>query len=673
MFYSPKRKNNYDTTNNEEQYNEKENNEEQNKNKNNIKNNENYKSDNKEKIENETKSEKLEFQNQIYNLNFGYNSKNNSIFFELCPKSIESLQNFFYYKATFSYDELTKLCKSFKMCDTIQEIFSSLCIIFQNKKVFLKINENNSFNIVIFVSSVTGKEEGVNLPLERHNALEVDNNNKKENICDCKNKLEDINKKIENIEKNLRQENDELKNEIYYLKNDINKYVKTIDNNKKEIKNLKEQIKNLKNKFEEKIKNINDNKQLNNLNNINNTNDEPQESDINNKIQKDIKVSDISKKNNKININNENKKKNNKTEIIQSKSNKNQEKMKNNKKEIYKQLKEENAKKLNNLNINNNKEKSFSEFLKQKKSNIKNEKNKNQNKKLTKSYTSTGSNISTNYTKEEKNEHQYESDEEKNVINNDDNNIIEDNDDNIEDENNRYKNINEEEENEENDNINLDVKISKDTNRSQKIDQWTEDFNINVKKLLEDNDTKLRFTEKLNYMNRRIITKLEELQLIENQLLKEYPDVKDIEYNLIYRGTEDGDKVQIFHEKCKEGNNLILIKCKDEIKFGGYTKENWEGENLKKKDNNAFCFCLNKNKIYKIEEDKTAIICDQNIGPCFGDKLFQIYDNYLTEGGICFNKENCGYTGIENDYEITNGMEELNIEEMEVYKIKFKY
>ena len=145
----------------------------------------------------------------------------------------------YYYKGSFSYSNLTKLCKSFKMYDSIQEIFSSFCIIFENKKSFLKINENNSFDIVLLVNSVTGKEEEVCLPLERLNII-------KDNINNINSKLEEkekeINERMDNIEKNLKQENYELKNEIYYLKADINKYVKTIENNKKEIKNLKEQI-----------------------------------------------------------------------------------------------------------------------------------------------------------------------------------------------------------------------------------------------------------------------------------------------------------------------------------------------------------------------------------------------------------------------------------------------
>ena len=680
MFYSPKRKYNYDIKNDEKQNN---NNEENNKNIN--------ESNLIDFPQTESKMEQLEFQKQIYNLNFSYSKNNNSISLELSPKIIDSLQNLYYYKNVFSYSDLLSLCKSFRMYDSIQEIFSSFCIICQNKKAFLKINENNSFNLVLLISSVTGKEEEVCFPLERQKVIQ-EKNTTKDNISSYNikwdEKEKELNSRIENLEKSLRQENYDLKNEIYYLKNDINRYVKTIDNNKKEIKYLKEQIKSLKNSFETKIKNITD--KITFLNNpiiigesipdINTESDknknEQKDIIINPKIQKEKKISNISKKNikvnnNKNNIANENQKKNNKNEFHTNKLNNNHEKMKNNKREIYKQMKEENAKK---LNVNKEKS-SFSEFLKQKK--IKNVNNKNN--QINKSYTESRD----NFIKKAKMKEDIQEDlddenieEEKEIKEKDIIHDEKDNNNNSEEENIRYKNLsnkndNEEKYDEKDDYLNK-IKIN-EVNRSYIIDQWTQDFNLNVKKLLEDNDIKLKFTEKLNNMNRRIITKIEELQLIENQLTKEYPNIKDIKYNLIYRSSENGDSAKIFHEKCNVSENLVLIKCENDIKFGGYTKEKWEGKNLFKKDENAFCFSLNKNKIYKVEENKSALYCDENMGPCFGDKFFQIYDNFLTKGGICFNQDKCGYINIEDDRELTNGIEYFPVEEIEVYKLKFIY
>ena len=299
MFHSPKRKNNYDENKNEVENNN-----------NDDKLNDITNSDKKEKIEDETINEKLEFQNQIYNLKFGYNSQNNSLFFELCPKNVESIQTFFYYKNTYSYTQLTKICKFFKMYDSIQEIFSSFCLLLKNKKVFLKINEQSSFNIVLLLNSIIGSEEEVNFPLERYSALKEENNNQNNtnyNKCQCEDKLKEINLKFENLEKNLRQENFDLKNEIYYLKNDINKYTKTIESNKKEIKSLKEQIKALKNTVEKIISTNNETKNItsyedNNIYENDKNIIEPKEKKINLNNQKDNNSSNISSKNNKINF-----------------------------------------------------------------------------------------------------------------------------------------------------------------------------------------------------------------------------------------------------------------------------------------------------------------------------------------------------------------------------------
>ena len=680
MLHPSKKKPNYDKKKDERQKN----------NNNKMKNKAEYL--NKREIEqNETKCEKLEFKNQIYDLNFGYTNKNNLLFFELFPTSIDSLLNLYYYKGIFTYNDLTKLCKSFKMYNSIKEIFSSFCIIFQNKKASLKINENNSFDLILFVNSTTGKEEEVCFPLKRKNVIKDDINN-----IDSKweEKEKELNEKMENLEKSLKKENFELKNEIFTLKDDINRYVKTIDSNKKEIKNLKDQIKDLKNLFEEKIKNLTEQSNLNNIkininsdiiqdNNNNNekNNVKSEKKEINKnmgqKIKKEVKTTDISEKTNSHKINNknnlvkDNKKKFNKIDNNHNKFKKNQENMKNNKREIHKQLKEENKKKLNNNKVKP--KPSFNEFSKQKK--IKDVKNKNNNR-LAKSFTLENNLIINDKAKEiyddkdnENNEEEYKSGKKNNIINNNGENNIN------EDENNKYNNLSDKEKEKKIDEENVYLKKNKtnEISRSDMIDESPKDFNMNVKKLLEDNEIKSRFTEKLNYMNFRIITRVEELQLIENQILKGDPKIKNIEYNLIYRSIEDGDFAQNFYAKCNVSNNLILFKTRSGMKFGRYTKESWEAENILKKDKNAFSFCLNNNKIYEVEEDKAAIICDENLGPYFGDKFFGIFNDFLKEGRFYYKKDNCEYSGLKEDFEITKRMDESFIEEIEAYQLKFDY
>ena len=278
-----------------------------------------------------------------------------------------------------------------------------------------------------------------------------------------------------------------------------------------------------------------------------------------------------------------------------------------------------------------------------------------------------GNNEIENYEENEK-EVEYEIDDDYKEENEEDNLNINDNINiNNENENNNENNKNGVEQ--END-YDIQKKKTYDVNRSDKIDQFKFDFDLNVKKLLQDNESKLKLAEKLNSMNRRIINNVEELQLIENQLYKNYPDTKEIEFRLLYRASEDGDASKVFHEKCDNSNfTLTLVRNMDGTKFGGYTEESWEGKNKNKKDYHSFCFSLTKNKIYDIHPEKTAIICDPGLAPSFGGPLFKIFDNFFDKGGKCYSKDKCSYSGQDDDFEITNGVEDFEIHEIEVYQL----
>ena len=729
---------------------------------------------------NEVEEYELEFDDEKYLLKTGYSKDKDSIFLKIKPldnKNIDNKNIVIFYEGLFSSTDLTKLCKSFRMYDSIEEIFSAFCVIFENKKAYLKQNNENenekddtSLNLVIVVGSATGKEDEICLSLkkkeikvvveekkeENNNINDNTNNNMNNNTsgsqvqCNCALKEKEINLRIEKIEKDLRNENYELKNEIFYLKDDINRYKKIIDGNKKDIKNLKTQIKDLKSLLEEKIRTLTDkvnstnvinttsvNTNINtNISNDNNTSNKKDNTnyDSNLNINKELKEnnkmeipvkSNVPSSNSKKNINQLSKKNtvqnktNNKLSLINStaKYTKNLEKKINTKREQYQQMKAAYTAKYNNQNKDKG---SFGEFLRQKKSlaagkvnqsleikepiNDNKDKDKEKNNKVfhknntnfvpenTKVKVSQSVVINKNKfeIKDDEKEKEYENEKENEIDNDEENGHKIENENDVENEDN-YKDYVEEENLNINDNINNDYEdeekhesrnVKEDTdlcrlktydlNRGEKIDQWKFDFDLNVKKLLEDNESKLKLAEKINKMNRRIINNVEELQLIENQLLKNYPDTKDIEYNLIYRGSEDGDKAEIFHEKCDNTSfTLTVIKNTDGNKFGGYTEEGWEGENTSKKDFNSFCFSLTKNKIYTVKPDKSAIICDPNLGPSFGSPLFHILDEYFTNGGMCYPKDKCGYSGQDSDFEICNGQEEFEIQEIEIYKINF--
>ena len=727
MFHSPKRK--YIPNNNpieEPEINK-------------SKEKENNVEENIENFLNEVEEYELDFDDEKYRLKTGFSKEKDSIYLKITPIDTNNIENkniIIFYEGVFSSKDLTNLCKSFRMYDSIEEMFSAFCVIFENKKAYLKQNnenenknDENSLYLVIVVGSVTGKEDEICLCLKKKEIQKIVeekvennnniNNNFISNQCNCQIKEKEINLKIEKIEKELRAENFELKNEIFYLKDDINRYKKTIDSNKKEIKILKTQIKDLKTALEEKIKILSDKMNSNNFNisnnNINennsnkiildNNNDNNKES-IGNKSHKNLEV--VSKQNIKKDINQTNK--NNNNNIAQKKNNKQftssssknikpQDKKLNNKREIYQKMKAANAQKLNNRN----KEKtSFGEFLKMKKMaaanklaksiEIKEPSKENRNKVLQKNKTdfypetskkkaSKSDFVDKNQLLNEDERNEIKSENEKDYENENEDNYKEEEEE--EDNLNNNENINNNNENEDYNDEDIENEFNKgndndlqkikpyESNRGDKIDQFKFDFDLNVKKLLQDNESKLKLAEKLNNMNRRIINNIEELQLIENQLYKTYPDTKEIEYTLLYRASEDGDSAKKFHEKCDNSPfTLTIIRNVDGTKFGGYTEESWEGTK-NKRDYNSFCFSLTKNKIYNIDPGKNAILCNPELAPSFGGPLFKIYDKFLTNGGKSYAKENCAFTGQNSDFEITNGVEDFEIYEIEVYKINF--
>ena len=177
----------------------------------------------------------------------------------------------------------------------------------------------------------------------------------------------------------------------------------------------------------------------------------------------------------------------------------------------------------------------------------------------------------------------------------------------------------------------------------------------------------------------------DEIKFIEKKL-KEINPNKDlkINFNLIYRATEDGDKSQDFHAKCdKIGPNITIVKTKNGYIFGGFTYKNWEhlkrDINVNKpnlgsatRDPKAFGFSVNYQKIYNNSKpDEFAIWCNKNYGATFKNNFFQIFDECLKKGGYCNARSNSHFEGQDTDYEISGGKSRFGIEELEVFEVSF--
>ena len=147
-------------------------------------------------------------------------------------------------------------------------------------------------------------------------------------------------------------------------------------------------------------------------------------------------------------------------------------------------------------------------------------------------------------------------------------------------------------------------------------------------------------------------------------------------FDLLYSTTKDGSNPDDFHDKCDNINNtLTIVQTTKNIIFGGFTNAKWEKNAGKVKDAKAFCFSLNKKKIYNIINEKPAIYCSKSCGPCFlSEKSCFIYlrYNFINKEQHTCKKSESYYDGLSQDYELNNGEENFRVKELEVYKIQFK-
>ena len=142
-----------------------------------------------------------------------------------------------------------------------------------------------------------------------------------------------------------------------------------------------------------------------------------------------------------------------------------------------------------------------------------------------------------------------------------------------------------------------------------------------------------------------------------------------VKFNLLYRASDQGDKAKIFHEKCdKHQMTLVLVETTKGRRFGGFTTKTWDGNCLKKIDNDAFVFCLDNNKIYDIRKNEYAIGGYPKFGPVFFGCQIRIYDEFFKKGGTTCQR-GLNYK-TKKDYELNNGEQNYIVKEIEVYDIE---
>lgn len=168
-----------------------------------------------------------------------------------------------------------------------------------------------------------------------------------------------------------------------------------------------------------------------------------------------------------------------------------------------------------------------------------------------------------------------------------------------------------------------------------------------------------------------IIGKVDDFNFINQNLLK-VNNCNKVQYELLYRASRDRDLGKIFKEKCKNSREtLVLVKSEENQIFGGYTSQIWNNSGLEYDDSKAFCFSINKKKIYKKKPFKNAIICDKDSGPIFCN-MFKISNKFFTnkQKSQAFDKKSSNYNNQEEDYEINGGKQSFTVYELEAFRIR---
>ena len=121
------------------------------------------------------------------------------------------------------------------------------------------------------------------------------------------------------------------------------------------------------------------------------------------------------------------------------------------------------------------------------------------------------------------------------------------------------------------------------SNMSQNIENLKA---INEKLIYENN----LFKKQINQINNeKIIYDDSNVGYVEGTILKNNEEIEFLSkkigensdkviFNLIYKATQNSDKAQVFHERCDQAKNtLVLIETSENRRFGGFTTCDWSG------------------------------------------------------------------------------------------------
>ena len=93
---------------------------------------------------------------------------------------------------------------------------------------------------------------------------------------------------------------------------------------------------------------------------------------------------------------------------------------------------------------------------------------------------------------------------------------------------------------------------------------------------------------------------------------------------------------------------------------------------MDKKDKNAFCFSVDKHKIYNSVNGKSAIFASPEYGPSFQNCIFEVKGEFFVNEGECNDGSDTFYDNIESSNEINGGKNSFSVEDLEVHAVYFE-
>ena len=197
------------------------------------------------------------------------------------------------------------------------------------------------------------------------------------------------------------------------------------------------------------------------------------------------------------------------------------------------------------------------------------------------------------------------------------------------------------------------------------------------KEIMGENQANNKLDNQIIIKDSKIFSNINQIQFIEKAFFKnDKLKNKKISFNLIYQATRDGDSISDFYNKCNGIYHVLLILMTDKaLIFGGYTdlafNSQTEGEAIYK-DNNAFVFSMDKQKIYPVKKDEVAIRCCYCCFPQFYQNTIYLYKDFLQNNkSVTCTAKKANYIGFNSDYELNGGTEYFKVSELEVFQITF--